>query len=235
MKHKKNAETEAEIARIKAFLQPLVDEQLAQIDEYNAIPHEYSERSMQRIRQILEEQSCHSRRKKQQCWRPVAAACLAVITVLATAISIPPIRAEIIELFIFWEEECIGFYTNRDPSKDYPVRIKEIFLPDIPENWTIEVFSEDKVGGWYHIWGSNDEYISYKQSVVGGNSWYNNEDCVMEEIRLNDRTDAYLLTYGYGDIVIYWIDVYEFSLLGSDVSLEQLLEIAENIEAKVHK
>ncbi|MBO4933404.1 MAG: DUF4367 domain-containing protein, partial [Clostridia bacterium] len=88
--------------------------------------------------------------------------------------------------------------------------------------------------GVYQIFGTNEEWIFYHQSVVGGSTSYDSTDVVMEKIRLNGRTDAYIMTYVDGDIAIYWADVYEFALTGRNISAEQLLEIAENIDSQNH-
>jgi len=114
---------------------------------------------------------------------------------------------------------------------DYPKVIEERILPEnLPEGWRIEAVSENKVIGRYHIYGPNKEYIVYKQMVVTDTSaWYDNTDCVIEEMVIDDNVEGYLLTYSYGDLAVCWMKQYKFSLLGRDISQEQLIQIAKEI------
>ena len=167
-----------------------------------------------------------------QIMKRVAVACLAIVTVLfAAAMSIQPIRAAFWEAVVTWYEDYIAIRMEKGPDVDYPKVIEERILPEnLPEEWRIETVSEDKVGGRYHIYGSNGEYIIYRQMVVtDASSWYDNTDCVIEEIMIDDNIRGYLLTYSDGDIVVYWMEQYKFSLLGRDTSEEQLIQIAKNI------
>lgn len=167
-----------------------------------------------------------------QVTKRIMVACLAIVTVLfAVAMSVQPVRAAFWEAVVTWYEDYIAIRMKKDPEVDYPKVIEERILPEnLPEGWRTEVFSEDKVIGMYHIYGPNEEYIVYKQIVViDATSWYNNKDCIIEEIMINDNVKGYLLTYSYGNIVVHWTEQYEFSLSGENTSREQLIQIAKDI------
>lgn len=167
-----------------------------------------------------------------QVTKRIMVACLAIVTVLfAVAMSVQPVRAAFWEAVVTWYEDYIAIRMKKDPEVDYPKVIEERILPEnLPEGWRTEVFSESKAGGMYHIYGPKDEYIVYKQMVVTDtSSWYDNTDCVVEEIVLDDNVKGYLLTYSDGDIVVCWMEQYKFSLLGRGASKEQLIQIAKDI------
>ena len=167
-----------------------------------------------------------------QIMKRITVACLAIVTVLfAAAMSIQPIRAAFWEAVVTWYEDYIAIRMEKDPEVDYPKVIEERILPEnLPEGWRIEVFSEDKAGGMYHMYGPNDEYIVYQQIVVtNAVPWFDNKDCVVKEIMIKDNVEGYLLSYSDGDIIVYWIGQYEFSLSSRNVSKEQLLQIAKEL------
>ena len=167
-----------------------------------------------------------------QITKRITVACLAIVTVLfAAAMSIQPIRAAFWEAVVTWYEDYIAIRIEKDPEVDYPKVIEERILPEnLPDGWRMEVFSEDKAGGLYQIYGTNNEYIVYQQMVVtDAVPWLDNKDCVVKEIMIKDNVEGYLLTYSDGDIIVYWIEQYEFSLSGRYVSKEQLLQIAKKL------
>ncbi len=167
-----------------------------------------------------------------QITKRITVACLAIVTVLfAAAMSIQPIRAAFWEAVVTWYEDYIAIRMEKDPEVDYPKVIEERILPEnLPEGWRIETVSEDKAGGRYHMYGTDGEYIIYKQMVVTDtSSWYDNTDCIIEEITIDDNVKGYLLTYSNGDIVVYWMERYKFSLLGRNTFEELLIQIAKDI------
>ena len=234
---KRIRETKNDFSAIQTMVQPLIDERLAEIDELNAQPHEYSEESVERIGKIIgnpRKRFCP--RKVSSLSRRVASAALISGTVLLTAaLSIQPIRAEIWEIFLEWHEEYFTVQFSEEFEQECPQTIENRILPDnLPEGWRIQTEGESFAAGVYQIFGTNDEWIFYMQNVVGGSTSYDNTDVVMETIRLNNDTAAYMMTYAEGDIAIYWADVYEFSLMGRNISREQLIAFAENIDSQNH-
>lgn len=161
----------------------------------------------------------------------VAAACAAAIcAVSVTAVSIRPIRAAVIDAFVTLYEKYLTISISSDDETELPKRIEERILPDLPEGWRIETFDEDEIGGIYEIFGTDGEYIIYDQSIITDSlRKYNSENCVIEKIEITDGVWGYVLTYSYGDIVVHWENGYEFSLLGRDISTEQLIQTALSI------
>ncbi len=234
---KRIRENEDDFSAMQASIQPLIDERLSEIDELNAQPHEYSEDVLKRIRKILRNQKkCSRIRMITSHSRRIASIALIAGTVLLTAaLSIQPIRAGIWKIFLEWHEEYFTVQISEEFEQESPRTIENHILPDnLPEGWTIQTEGENFAVGVYQIFGTNEEWIFYHQSVVGGSTSYDSTDVVMEKIRLNNCTDAYMMTYAEGDIAIYWADVYEFSLTGRNMSREQLIDIAENIDSQNH-
>ncbi len=233
---KRIRENEDDFAEMQAMIQPLLDERLAEIDESNAQPYEYSEEGMERIREILRKQKKCTGICLSSMSRRIASVALVTGTVLLTvALSIQPIRAGIWNFFLEWHEEYYTVQVSEECQQESPQTIEQHILPDnLPKGWTIQTEGENFAVGVYQIFGTNEEWIFYHQSVIGGSTSYDSTDVVVEKIQLNDRTNAYMMTYIEGDIAIYWADGYEFSLLGRSISPEQLIEIAENIDNQNH-
>lgn len=234
---KRIRENKDDFSGIQAMVQPLIDERLAEIEKLNAQPHKYSEESMERIQNILGNPKKHFRtRTMSSLSRRAASVALVTGTVLLTvSLSIQPIRAAIWKFFLEWHEEYFTVQISEEFEQESLRTIEKRILPkNLPEGWTIKTEGESFATGVYQIFGTNEEWIFYHQSVIGGSTSYDSTDVVVEKIRLNDRTDAYRMTYTEGDIAIYWADVYEFSLMGRNMSPEQLLDIAENIDSQNH-
>ena len=234
---KRIRENNDDFAGIQAMIQPLLDERLAEIERLNAQPHEYSEESMERIQKILGNPKKHSRtRTIFSMSRRVASVALVTGTVLLTAVlCIQPIRAAIWNFFLEWHEEYYTVQVSEECQQECPQMLEQHIIPDnLPEGWTLQTESETLFTGVYQIFGTNEERIFYHLCVVGGSTSYDSTDVVKEKIRLNDRTEAYQMTYVEGDILISWVDKYQFTLSGHNISAEQLLEIAENIDSQNH-
>ncbi len=234
---KRIRENEDDFSAMQASIQPLIDERLSEIDELNAQPHEYSEDVLKRIRKILRnQQKCSRIRMITSHSRRIASIALIAGTVLLTAaLSIQPIRAGIWEFLITGYDEYLEIQFSEELQKNSPKSIEKQILPtDLPEGWRIEIFAKNRIMSWYQIYGPADEYISYRQKIIAGTHWFDSTDMIMEKIRLNDRTDAHIMTYVEGDITIHWIDTYEFTISGDNMSREQLIAFAENIDSQNH-
>ena len=160
------------------------------------------------------------------------AACLVIVTVaFASAMCIQPVRAAFWNAIVTWYEDFIGIVFEKEPEIEYPSIIENRIFPELSDEWSIEVVSELDWSGLYIITGPNNENISYKQKVyTGTEAWYDNTECIVEMIQLNEAVEAYLCSYPQDDIItITWLDQYVFSITGENVTSELLIEIVKTI------
>lgn len=135
-----------------------------------------------------------------QVLRRSVAACLVIVTVaFASAMCIQPVRAAFWNAIVTWYEEYIGIVFEKEPEIEYPSIIENRILPELSDEWNIDVISESDRSGLYVITGPNNENITYRQKVYNGTeTWYDNTECVINEIVLNGKFKAYLCTYPAG-------------------------------------
>lgn len=160
------------------------------------------------------------------------AACLVIVTVLfASAMCIQPIRSAFWNAVVTWYEEYIEIlFVSEDD--EYPTIIEEQRLPQVPAGWTMTEIEKSDAHCFYEIMGPDNEYIVYEQRVYTEISQgYDNTECDIQEIILNNETKAQLITYKEDEIrIITWLNQYEYSLIGEFVTVEQLISIAESVK-----
>lgn len=215
-------------ALIKRAAEMCAKEEIAEFEALDAEGVTLSDETKQRILESI----CTKKKRKfggARITKRAMAACVAAICVV-TAMSIRPIRASVVDAFVTWYEKYLTISISSDDTTELPKKIEERILPDLPDGWRIETFDEDEIGGIYEIFGTNGEYMSYKQFIVtDSDSMFDNTDCTIEKVVFNDNTQGYLLMYSDGDIILHWVKSYKFSLLGRGVSKDFLIRIAEDI------
>jgi len=162
--------------------------------------------------------------------RNSAVACLVIITVLFSAVmAIPPVREALRDALVTWHERyiCVAFETDAE----FPETIETRHLPQLPEGWTMKVIGESEIDGFYSMTGPDEKCIVYKQNVyTGRDQWFDNTDCEIQEIILNDHMEAVLITYHSEPVfAITWVDQYQYTLIGEFVTLEELIAMAESV------
>lgn len=150
------------------------------------------------------------------------------------AMSFPTVRAAVWETLVSWYEDYIAVWF--DDEEDTPDSIEEEILPTLPAGWKIEKVMSIQFANIYKIISTHGEKVEYHQMVKEyGEIWLDNEECSVEIILLNDQYNAYLCTYSDGSIQVAWGNHYGFLLRSDDVSVEVLIELAENINEKQKK
>lgn len=175
---------------------------------------------------------------RQECGRSSAAAavkraamiCLVTLSVLfASAMCIEPVRAAVWDALVSWYDKYIGISFVDSVTEDTPDSIETVLMPDVPEGWEVVELVSDPVTACYLMYGTQGEYVTYQQMVASdGEVWMDN-DCTVEEIRLNDQYDAYLCTYEDGRYTIVWEKRYVFTVSGENIALDVLVDIAESV------
>lgn len=208
-----------------------MEEEIAAFAALDASEQTVSRKTRRRVLETSHGRPPHSS-LRSRLHRRVSVACLAAVTaLLVVVIGVQPIRAELWRAMVTFYDEYLTIALPRDERVELPHIMEERILPSgLPEGWRMEVFSEGQFGCVYEIFGTNEEYIVYDQSVITDSPIaYNSENCVVEKINITDDVWGYVITYSYGDIVVHWEGLYEFSLLGRNVSREQLISIAIDI------
>ena len=78
---------------------------------------------------------------------------------------------------------------------------------------------------------SAEKSVVNKQNVYTGREQrFDNTDCEIQEIILNDHMEAVLITYHSEPVfTITWVDQYQYTLTGEFVTLEELIAMAESV------
>ena len=164
--------------------------------------------------------------------RNSAVACLVIITVLFSAVmAIPPVREALRDALVTWHERYISVAFETDADAEYPETIETRHLPQIPEGWTMSVVDESEKSIYYRMIGPDEKRVTYQQSIYTGREQkYDNTECEIQKILLNDQTEALLISYHSEPLfTITWVDQYQYTLTGDFVILEELIAMAESV------
>ncbi len=159
----------------------------------------------------------------------VAVAVLLAGTILFTAVMcIQPVRAALWDVIVTWYEDYISM-TFEAPA-EYPKIIEQVKMPEVPDGWKIDIIDEDKISVAAEIIGPKEEVIIYQQRVYTDDEiWVDNTGCSIDEIELENDIKAYLYSYEDGRCYIFWVNDYEFSIVGDNITSEKLIEMANSV------
>lgn len=211
-----------------------------ELEEYNAAePTVFlSEKETKKIlKRITRERRYH---EKHKTYRPVLEGCrriaVAVLVILsvcfAGTMSIDAVRSALWQAATEWYERSISFgYVNTEevPVPEEILSYKEPAVGDEYERYEI-LRNKDKYLIEYEFEGS---LITYQQSLLSEYSvLLSNHDTEMEEITVNGHTGAATQYTSHGSVIttLIWRDSSYAYNLSSDLSLDELLEIAETIQ-----
>lgn len=216
---------------IKLASAPCLDIDVAEFDALDTSQIEVSSRTSRKIHlAINREKIRHS--QGSIVLKRVAVLFMVVSMLLFTVtMCIEPIRAAFWEAVVTWYEECIGILFLVEGGEGVPEFIEENVFPDyLPEGWRIETIAETQSANVYHILGTEDEMILYRQMVCQDREiLVNNEQCVIETFLLNNKSEAILCTYPNNQITLIWNDQYTFLLDGEEIDSKILISIAESV------
>lgn len=150
------------------------------------------------------------------------------------AMSFPTVRAAVWETLVSWYEDYIAVWF--DDEEDTPDSIEEEILPTLPAGWKIEKIVSTNILNMFEIVTADGQQIKYQQMLNEYSEvWLDNEECDVQNILLNDKYEAYVCTYFNGTCQVAWSNRYGFLLRSDDVSVEVLIELAENINEEQKK
>lgn len=191
-------------------------------------------RILKRIKRAGEYRERHEAyRPAKETFKRVAVVALVVMSLCFTgAISIESVRVALWETIVEWYENSIFFaYVNGDDS-GVPDEILEYKEPRLDESYSRY---EGRKSEYSFVveYEKNDTLIMYEQSLLKEYEiLLSNNETIMEPIEINGYAGNAIVLKSYGECstTIIWNDyVYTYKLV-SNLSLNELLQIAENIE-----
>lgn len=158
----------------------------------------------------------------------VAVACMAVITIgFGVCMTIQPVRVAFWNAIVTWYEDYVAVLF--EPEEEMPTTIEEQITPVVPDGWICEVIKSNEINYSCLLIGPNGEQVFYSQSVYSGGEERFDDNCIIENIVLDNEINAILFTLDDGSISVTFKSKYVFEVLGYDISKEALLEIVNGI------
>ena len=166
-------------------------------------------------------------------FKKMAVACMLVVTVaFSSAMCIEPVREAFVEAVVTWYEDYIAIHFKVEDIPDGNIRTSPI--PNyLPQDWIIELSTENIATQTYNIWGPNDEYIYYQHTFNKNTEVkVDNNTEQVEEILFSNGILGYLTYYSEDNTynLIWCKEDGIFQLTSFDVDKATLLEIAQSIE-----
>lgn len=217
-------------AAMRVILQPLIDEELAEFDELNKIPHEYSGEFLYRLKRIFRNDKIKRGCRIAAKWARKVAVCLAVVITLAlvACAAIEPIRERIANAFVTWYEKYNDIVFEMSDEVGVPMQPTYI-----PEGYN-EVYRYEFENDLTLVY-ENDEMMCYifDRSInrEGFEHLIDNEKRTMEEIDWRGGKAIYFKPiYDNIEYSMMWEEngyIYDVCV---DVSEEELLRFAESVK-----
>lgn len=182
----------------------------------------------QKIRKMLSSGVVsHDHRYTPMVWQKTAVACLVVC---AVGLCIQPVRAALVGLITNGYDDHISVTFAVEEDSVYPTHIEEHIVPTtLPEGWTMEELSVDIASGVYVLYDIEGNVMYYEQRPYGGETWYDNTDITIQEMYLSNGYTGYLFNYEDGTMILTWLGKYEYTIMGYDITLDDLRIIADSI------
>lgn len=160
----------------------------------------------------------------------IAIACMAVITIgFGVCMSIQPVRAAFWNAIVTWYEDYVAVLF--EPEEEMPTTIEEQITPVVPDGWVLELSYANERDVMYNIIGGSGEVVIYQQMVYSNiENWFDDENCVLENITLDNGCEAVLLVYADDSYTISWNNRYVFTLIGYNISRNVIIDLANSID-----
>ncbi len=212
-----------------------------EIEAYNAADPEIrlTEKAKKRIQKRLRREQEYKERHERYSpiWEISKRVAIVVLVVLSisfiSVMSIEAVRVALWEAILEWSEEWIHVrFVN---TAETPELLNEILIYREPRNIGEEFVRYDGLKDEYCYsieYESDTHIIAYVQDLIKNNSIYtSNEDTVVENIMVHDSPGIMteFESYGITMIRIIWNDGEYSYTLSSNLSYNELLEIAESV------
>lgn len=220
-------------ALIKAAARDLLDEDLELFHSIDTSKTKMSDKAIKRIRKKIRNYDRESWWSSVPlvCRRAVAAVLVICSISFGFCMSVTAVRAEIVNTVMKWYDEFVAifFVTEQTP----PSVIEEYREPMLQLAGTERQVIVQEITDYIIIYMREDgQSISYQQMVISNSANLDSEDCMLTEIKINDK-EAQLFTYDNGVRVITWHDneyAYILSVDPMDIETDVLINIAESVK-----
>lgn len=215
-------------ALMRVLVQPLLDEDLARFDAYNQNPHAYSERFCKKISKIFRKERILSYGKVSLVWMKRAAiyAMVAILILLASCVTIKPLREKIANAFVEWYSEYVAVSMESKslhPTKQIPTYV--------PPNY--HVVQDVNLNDYRVIRYSDDEgnLITFRRQLSGDTVLYDYEHHMIEVINVGGCKGLFFTGESEYNTMTWSENGYTYMLDGP-FEKRELLEIAESLKAE---
>lgn len=218
-----------EKAAMRVILQPVVDEEIAEFDEWNKIPHEYSPEFERRIVKIFRKDRLKRSCRSAAVYGRKIAVCFAVIVTLAlvACAAIEPLRERVADAFVTWYEKWNGIVYETSETTGEPL------LPTyVPDGYEITYYDvTDELAVIEYVNNKNSFAFMRTKNYHDKESFVDNEKCVMEEIEWRDGKAIYFKPIYEGvQHSMMWEEGGYVYIIDSSVSKEELIKFAESVK-----
>ncbi len=142
--------------------------------------------------------------------------------------SVPSVRAQVENVIIEFYKENIAVTFGKDEHT--PSYIEKEMKPSyIPDGWTMECETSTFIATIYTFKGKNNEIVEYSQWISDAEFSIDKNYNAKEYVIING-SEATLLKYHDGRVVLYWYDSYVFNLSGKNVDADIIIKIAESVK-----
>lgn len=160
----------------------------------------------------------------------------AVSLFFATAMTIQPVRAAFFNAIITWYEDFIEVRYEDDVAQtektenDTNDTSFQISFPQYLPDGLTTTFETVNDFEYFCELSDGNIIINYIQTMDYENGVLIDSDVIEEEIvYLNDNQEANLFINENGDFTLVWKNKYMFVLKGTNISLDEIIKIAESI------
>lgn len=160
-------------------------------------------------------------------WRQVVAVCLIICSVaIGAGLCVPELRASIWNAVTTWFGDHFEV-SFKNGDADVSGNIEKTMLPSyIPEGWEIV----DRGNGSFKFISCDGKTAYFYQLTQNTNQLLDNTECKIKEYELSNGITALVFVYEDGRIVLTWQDGDVFSIDSRDLTLDEMIKIAESIE-----
>lgn len=216
-------------AAMRIILQPVVEEEIAEFDEWNKIPHEYSPEFKRGITRIFRHDRLKRNYRKAAVYGRRVVVGLAVIVTLAlvACAAIEPIREKIAEAIVTWYEK------RNEVVYEMTKEVGEPMLPTfVPDGYEVVYYDvTDELAVIEYDNGSNSYAFMRTKNRKDKKILVDNEQRIMEEIAWGDDKAIYFKPNTAEDrYMLMWEKDGYIYVVDSDISKEEMLVFAEGVK-----
>lgn len=214
-------------AIMRVLVQPLLDEDIARFDEYNKIPHEFSETFERKIKRVFQREKVMSYGRASLIWMRRVAICAMVgaMILLVSCAAVRPLREKIVNAVVEWYTEYVAVYFESNTSDPMLKR-----LTYVPEKYIIvqDICFEDYAFIRYE--DDNGNLITFTCKPTGEDvTLYDQERHSVEDVMIHENSGLYFMGDNEYSIITWKENDVTYTISGALPKME-LVEMAESVK-----